>query len=64
MYILLAPPKIIIFIKIFQRRKVTSGMFWDWTLITILLIVTIVINTAVLDEIQDLMDEQLDGLAR
>ena len=50
--------------KIFQRRKVTSGMFWDWTLITILLIVTIVINTAVLDEIQDLMDEQLDGLAR
>ena len=39
-------------------------MFWDWALIVILLIVTIVINTAVLDEIQDLMDEQLDGLAR
>ena len=39
-------------------------MFWGWALTTLLLIVTIVINTAVLDEIENLIDEQLDGLAR
>ena len=39
-------------------------MFWGWALTTLLLIVTIVINTAVLDEIESLIDEQLDGLAR
>ena len=38
-------------------------MFWGWALTTLLLIVTIVINTAVLDEIENLIDEQLDGLA-
>ena len=39
-------------------------MFWGWALTTLLLIVTIVINTAVLDEIENLIDDQLDGLAR
>ena len=38
-------------------------MFWGWALTVLLLIVTIVINTAVLDEIENLIDEQLDGLA-
>ena len=39
-------------------------MFWDWVLISILLIVTIVINTAILDEIEGLLNDQLQDLAR
>ena len=34
-------------------------MFWDWLVTIILLLVTVVINTAILDEIVAMINQQL-----
>ena len=52
------------FVLLLQRRKTTSGMFYDWLTVIILLLVTIAINTAVLDEIVAALNEELPDLAR
>ena len=52
------------FLLLLQRRKTTSGMFYDWLTVIILLLVTIAINTAVLDEIVAALNEELPDLAR
>ena len=47
-----------------QRRSTTSGMFWDWVTIIILLLVTISVNTSILDEIVAALNNEIPDVAR
>ena len=47
-----------------QRRSTTSGMFWDWFTIIILLLVTISVNTSILDEIVAALNNEIPDVAR
>ena len=48
----------------FQRRKTISGMFWGWITRLLLLIVTYVVNTALLDEIVGFLNDNMTDVAR
>lgn len=56
-------PSRVVFFTAKQRRSHMSSRFWSWTLALFVLIVAIVINTVVLDEIVQLLDDNI-GVAK
>ncbi len=60
-YVLFAAfwPQRVLFFSAAQRRNTTGGMLYTWTLAAIVLTIAISINTAFVDEITRLLDENI-----
>ena len=57
-------PNRIVFFTAKQRRNHMSKRFWSWTLALIVLLVAILINTIILDELVELLDDNMKPVAK